>query len=35
VDWWDHVFGTYKLVEWRAEAEQVFPNRGFLQLRWW
>ncbi|WP_084639319.1 sterol desaturase family protein [Geitlerinema sp. PCC 9228] len=34
VDWWDHVFGTYKLVEWENDAEvQVKP--GESQLRWW
>jgi sterol desaturase/sphingolipid hydroxylase (fatty acid hydroxylase superfamily) len=35
VDWWDHIFRTYKLVEWRAEAEQNIPPRGYLELRWW
>lgn len=35
VDWWDHVFGTYKPVEWLTEEEQSRPDRGYLQLRWW
>jgi sterol desaturase/sphingolipid hydroxylase (fatty acid hydroxylase superfamily) len=34
VDWWDHVFGTYKLVEWLGEEELSQPPRGYLQLRW-
>lgn len=35
VDWWDHVFGTYKAVDWFTEEEQARPNRSFLELRWW
>lgn len=35
VDWWDHIFGTYKLVEWPTEAELNQPTRNYLQLRWW
>lgn len=35
VDWWDHVFGTYKPVEWITEEEKAQANRGYLQLRWW
>ncbi|NJO39286.1 MAG: sterol desaturase family protein [Cyanobacteria bacterium RU_5_0] len=35
VDWWDHVFGTYKLVEWLTEDETSQADRGYLQLRWW
>ncbi|MBD2464346.1 sterol desaturase family protein [Oscillatoria sp. FACHB-1407] len=35
VDWWDHIFRTYKPVEWRAEAEEKMPPRGYLELRWW
>ena len=35
VDWWDHVFGTYKPVEWLTKEEQSQPDRGYLQLRWW
>jgi sterol desaturase/sphingolipid hydroxylase (fatty acid hydroxylase superfamily) len=35
VDWWDHVFGTYKAVDWLSEAELNQPQRGYLELRWW
>lgn len=34
VDWWDHVFGTYKLVDWLTEEELKQPDRGYLELRW-
>lgn len=33
VDWWDHVFGTYKLVEWKTSDED--RDLGMWQLRWW
>ncbi|NJL23348.1 MAG: sterol desaturase family protein [Leptolyngbyaceae cyanobacterium SM1_3_5] len=35
VDWWDHVFGTYKSVEWLTEDELQRPDRSYLELRWW
>jgi sterol desaturase/sphingolipid hydroxylase (fatty acid hydroxylase superfamily) len=35
VDWWDHIFGTYKLIEWVDETELSQPDRSYLQLRWW
>ncbi len=35
VDWWDKVFGTYKLVDWLTEEELSRPERSLLQLRWW
>jgi sterol desaturase/sphingolipid hydroxylase (fatty acid hydroxylase superfamily) len=35
VDWWDHVFGTYKAMDWLDEAELSQPQRGLLELRWW
>ncbi|NEO25736.1 MAG: sterol desaturase family protein [Kamptonema sp. SIO4C4] len=35
VDWWDHVFGTYKPVEWLTEDELQTTRPSFLQLRWW
>lgn len=35
VDWWDHIFGTYKPIEWLTEEELKQPERGYLQLRWW
>lgn len=35
VDWWDHVFKTYKPVEWLTEEEQNQPERSYVQLRWW
>lgn len=35
VDWWDHVFGTYKPVEWPTEEELAQPERSYAQLRWW
>lgn len=33
VDWWDHIFGTYKLVEWPAEDD--LPELSMLAVRWW
>ncbi len=35
VDWWDHVFGTYKSVEWISDEERALADRGYLELRWW
>ncbi|NEQ33772.1 MAG: sterol desaturase family protein [Leptolyngbya sp. SIO4C5] len=35
VDWWDHIFGTYKLVEWPAADDLQMPERSRWQLRWW
>ncbi|MEM8640409.1 MAG: sterol desaturase family protein [Cyanobacteria bacterium P01_G01_bin.54] len=35
VDWWDHVFGTYKAVDWLTEDEQASAKHGYLELRWW
>lgn len=35
VDWWDHVFGTYQVVEWPTEEELNQAEHGDLQLRWW
>jgi sterol desaturase/sphingolipid hydroxylase (fatty acid hydroxylase superfamily) len=35
VDWWDHAFGTYKLVNWLTEDELSRPEKGYLELRWW
>lgn len=35
LDWWDHVFGTYKSTEWLTEQELSQPERNYLQLRWW
>ena len=35
LDWWDHVFGTYKPVDWLTEEELSQPERGHLTLRWW
>ncbi|MGI0495343.1 sterol desaturase family protein [Alkalinema pantanalense CENA528] len=34
VDWWDRVFGTYKVVDWLDEKELQRPTVGFLELRW-
>ncbi|MEM9452261.1 MAG: sterol desaturase family protein [Cyanobacteria bacterium P01_E01_bin.6] len=34
VDWWDHIFGTYKVVDWLTEEEKATAHRGYLQLRW-
>lgn len=34
VDWWDHVFGTYKAVDWLTEQE-LSQQRGRWELRWW
>lgn len=35
VDWWDHIFGTYKQVEWMSEEEVRMGDRGYFELRWW
>lgn len=35
VDWWDHIFGTYKLVDWLTDQELKQPARGYAELRWW
>jgi sterol desaturase/sphingolipid hydroxylase (fatty acid hydroxylase superfamily) len=35
VDWWDHVFHTYKPVDWLTEEELQRPEQGYFQLRWW
>jgi len=34
VDWWDHVFGTYKLVDWLTEKE-LSQKTGYFALKWW
>jgi sterol desaturase/sphingolipid hydroxylase (fatty acid hydroxylase superfamily) len=34
LDWWDHLFGTYKPVEWLTEEELQRPEKGYLELRW-
>ncbi len=34
VDWWDHVFGTYKLVDWLTE-EELSQETGYFALKWW
>lgn len=35
VDWWDHIFRTYKPVNWLTETELQQSKRGYLELRWW
>ncbi|MGB8700316.1 MAG: sterol desaturase family protein [Thermosynechococcaceae cyanobacterium] len=35
LDWWDHIFGTYKAVDWLTEDELSQPQRNLWQLRWW
>jgi sterol desaturase/sphingolipid hydroxylase (fatty acid hydroxylase superfamily) len=35
VDWWDHIFGTYKSIEWLTEEEIQQPEQNYLQVRWW
>lgn len=35
VDWWDHVFGTYKPVTWPAEDDLQMPERSRWAIRWW
>ncbi|MBR8827655.1 MAG: sterol desaturase family protein [Gomphosphaeria aponina SAG 52.96 = DSM 107014] len=35
LDWWDHVFGTYKYGEWLTETELMQQEKGDLKLRWW
>ncbi|MEM7796533.1 MAG: sterol desaturase family protein [Cyanobacteria bacterium P01_C01_bin.118] len=33
VDWWDHLFGTYKPVKWPAEDD--IPEASMMAVRWW
>jgi sterol desaturase/sphingolipid hydroxylase (fatty acid hydroxylase superfamily) len=35
VDWWDHIFGTYKAVDWLTETELQQARSSYLELRWW
>lgn len=35
VDWWDHIFGTYKEVEWLTDEERQIEKQSYLALRWW
>jgi sterol desaturase/sphingolipid hydroxylase (fatty acid hydroxylase superfamily) len=35
VDWWDHVFGTYQVVEWLTDEEQIQAKSSYLELKWW
>ena len=35
VDWWDRVFGTYKLVDWLSEEELKESDKSHLQVKWW
>jgi sterol desaturase/sphingolipid hydroxylase (fatty acid hydroxylase superfamily) len=34
VDWWDHVFGTYKSVPFGAELDAEQRRRGLLDIHW-
>jgi sterol desaturase/sphingolipid hydroxylase (fatty acid hydroxylase superfamily) len=34
VDWWDHLFGTYKEMEWLTEKELEEIDRGYLDIKW-
>jgi sterol desaturase/sphingolipid hydroxylase (fatty acid hydroxylase superfamily) len=34
VDWWDHIFRTYKLMEWPTEEELNQSQRSYLELKW-
>jgi sterol desaturase/sphingolipid hydroxylase (fatty acid hydroxylase superfamily) len=35
VDFWDRIFGTYKLVEWKPERRPFqYPLRNFFQIKW-
>jgi sterol desaturase/sphingolipid hydroxylase (fatty acid hydroxylase superfamily) len=35
LDWWDHLFGTYRAMDWLDRQEMERPDRGYNQLRWW
>lgn len=35
VDWWDHVFRTYKKVDWQPTVDQAQRERSALAIRWW
>ncbi|MEO1672644.1 MAG: sterol desaturase family protein [Cyanobacteria bacterium J06631_2] len=34
VDWWDHIFGTYKATDWLSESELENSDRSYLQIKW-
>ncbi len=34
VDWWDRLFGTYRVEQWESDAERAWRSRGFLGVRW-
>ncbi len=34
VSWWDHVFGTYRVVPWAISAQRP-AWRELLNIRWW
>lgn len=35
VDWWDHIFGTYRDVDCTLSETEKQAERGYLQLQWW
>lgn len=35
VDWWDHVFRTYRAVDCSFDNDLQQTERGYLELRWW
>jgi len=36
VDWWDRVFGTYKVAEWKPEKGPFsYGLKAFFQIKWW
>jgi sterol desaturase/sphingolipid hydroxylase (fatty acid hydroxylase superfamily) len=34
VDFWDRVFGTYKVVAWDGARERAAERRGLLRIKW-
>lgn len=34
VDWWDRVFGTYKVMDWLGDRERAGMGRGVLEIKW-
>mmetsp|Transcript_16502 Transcript_16502/g.22619 ORF Transcript_16502/g.22619 Transcript_16502/m.22619 type:complete len:139 (-) Transcript_16502:201-617(-) len=35
VDWWDHVFGTFKEYDWCTEKEIKSAHQSRFAIRWW
>lgn len=34
VDWWDRVFGTYRIVDWRRPEDDASAGKGLFGIHW-